>query len=72
MSMNLSTKRGDYIPMNAVIVYKHDGKEITFETRDMEEFLSKIDEIQYTLAPQGAELVSVTNNGNPVPLVRGW
>lgn len=72
MSRNLSTKREGYITVNAVVVYKHEGEEITFETQDMEEFLSKIDEIQYTLAPQGAELISVTNNGNPVPMVRGW
>ena len=70
MSMNLSTRREESLIMDAKIVYKHEGKEITFETSDMEEFLHKIDEIQYVL--KGAELVSVTNNGNPVPMVRGW
>jgi hypothetical protein len=56
--------------MDAKITYKHNGETIVFETTDMEEFLTKIDEVQYILT--GAELVSVTNNGNPVPAVRGW
>ena len=70
MSMNLSTRRGESITMDAKIVYKHEGEEITFETSDIEEFLYKIDEIQYLL--KGAELISVTNNGQPVPMIRGW
>jgi hypothetical protein len=56
--------------MNAQITYKHEGKTLVLTTTDMEKFLTKIDEIQYVL--KGAELVSVTNDGNPVPMIRGW
>jgi hypothetical protein len=58
--------------MNVTIVYRENGVEKRFVSSDMEEVLTKIDEIQYIL--KGAELISVTNNGTPVPIpaIRGW
>jgi hypothetical protein len=58
--------------MNVVIRYREDGTEKTFESSDMEEILTMIDRIQYVI--EGAELISVTNNGTPVPIpaIRGW
>lgn len=53
-----------------VIKYNHEGEEHTFESSDLGEILSMIDKIQYVL--KGAELMSVTNNGVPVPMIRGW
>ncbi len=56
--------------MNVVIKYRENGDEKTFESSDMEEVLTMIDKIQYVL--KGAELISVTNNAQPVPAIRGW
>lgn len=55
-----------------MIKYREQGKEKTFESSDMEEILTMIDKIQYVLP--GAELISVTSNGNMVqiPAIRGW
>lgn len=55
-----------------MIKYREQGDEKTFESSDMEEILTMIDKIQYVL--KGAELISVTNNGNSVqiPAIRGW
>lgn len=56
--------------MNVKITYTHEGETKIFESSDMEEVLTMIDKVQYVL--KGAELVSVTNNGQPVPMIRGW
>lgn len=52
------------------VTYRHEGDENVVETDDTEEFLTLVDRIQYVF--KGAELISVTNNGQPVPMIRGW
>jgi hypothetical protein len=52
------------------IKYRHEGEEKTFESADREESLVMIDKIMYVL--KGAELISVTNGGKPVTMIRGW
>ena len=55
--------------MRAVVTYRKNGSEETFKSDDMAEVLDVIDKIMYVW--KGAELISVTNNGQPVPMIMG-